>query len=190
MEGIMNTSRKFLLLTGFLFLLLAILSVSALAKKPAPPPDPIPATHEIVYEERVNFGDNLVLVDAGGTNKTVLLQGDRSVSYYQSKFSPDGSQIVCGFLGDDINGLCTINVDGTGFLPITARLGGAYRYPTYATVPIDGQLMILYVDDGVGGDRDLFMVPADGIGEPIKITESPDIWESRASMSADGTFSL
>lgn len=74
--------------------------------------------------------------------------------------------------------------------PLTARIGGDHSYPTYATVPIDGELklMVLYNERGVGNMQDLFMVPADGTMPPVNITETEDIWERMPSMSADGTF--
>jgi hypothetical protein len=198
MEEIVNTSRKFLLLIGFLFLVLALLSVSALAKKPIkPPPEPTPdPTHEVVYDERYNFGHvDLMLVDEGGTNKKVLLEGAKQVGFSQPKFSPDGSQIVFVCQYDDICGLCTIDVDGTGDpRPIAALNNPLFPHPTYVREPINGKRMVLYSDDGVGDRHDLFMVPADGSAlesgspYPVNITETEDISETKSVMSHDNTF--
>ena len=156
----MNTSRKFLLLIGFLFLVLAILSVSALAKKPVKPPKPDPdpdppppITHEIVYDEGYNFGHvDLMLIDDGGTNKTVLWEGAKQVGFSQPKWSPDGNQIVFACSDEEINGVCTINVDGSDSQQIAVlNRSSMFAYPTYAGHFLTDEglkLMVLYSNAG------------------------------------------
>lgn len=113
------------------------------------------------------------------TNKTEYFLVDPTYEGWP-KFSPDGAQVVFESLDEvslDYN-IWTANTDGSNLTQITTDGG---EYPCWSP---DGE-WILY-SNLQSGNYDLFIIQSDGSQEAVKVMETKDANEVRASWSPDG----
>ncbi|MHC4953329.1 MAG: TolB family protein [Planctomycetota bacterium] len=186
-------SNRLILRLGALLAVLALLSATSVAGKGGgkgkpgggggePPPNP-----EIVYLD----GGDLRVMNADGTNRTVVLEGSNSVSIDTPDWSPDGSRLVFEGNIDGQHGIYVINLDGTGLrevagLAAVAGTGG----PVWAPGPVSGGgTVIAYLDVAPGESRsDIFLVDPDAATPtPERLTTSAEWSEGAMSWSPSAT---
>jgi Tol biopolymer transport system component len=144
-----------------------------------PPPDPA-----IVY----NAGGDIGVMNADGSNRTLVLAGAGSSIELEPGFSPDGTRIV--FNGDVPPlgpGVYVIDVDGAGLELVTPLAREGLGGPVWSPVPTpDGVFKILFADeDPASGSFDLFVVNLDGSGLH-NLTDTPDREELHPSWAPTG----
>ena len=127
---------------------------------PLPPPDPA-----IAFAAEKNFSQfSLMVMNADGSNQTLVFAGPRSSGHPDANWSPDGTQLV---FASNIQGpgVYVINRDGTGLRKVVATNSVASG-PAWSPVRLgDGQYKIAFTDAPAGRqDSDLFVVNLDGLG--------------------------
>ncbi len=146
-------------------------------------PDWSPDGSQIVYE--VGDGRNngeLWVMNADGNNQRRLL--DRSISGRAPTWSPDGRRIA--FMRQDSSGYWQIYVlDLSSGSEIRLRHGGEHcRFPNWSP---DGRYIVYNTYDLLnprGQTYDVWRVPANGDGNPVRLTHDGD--GGRPSWSPDG----
>jgi len=142
-------------------------------KDPPPEPDPDPAI--ALYTPGSGGYGNLRVMNADGTNVTLLLQGGARTP----SWSPDGEQLV--FTGDVQGqgpGIYVINVDGTGLHKVVSMNKATAALAAWSPAPVPGvggdQYRIAYTDESPAGSSvyELFLVNLDGSGV-VQVTDSP-----------------
>lgn len=145
---------------------------------------PTSADPELVFVELGGNGASLVVADANGGNRRVVLSSgvDRNAL---PTWSPDGAQIA--FRGTaDGEGLYVVNVDGTGLTKIVDGRVGFDRAPWSPVPAADGEYKLAFHDTGAGGTFDVWVVNADGSGLQ-NVTNTDDLGERAPTWSPDAT---
>lgn len=121
--------------------------------------------------------DALVVVNADGSNRTVILEGG---SKGWPSWSPDGSQLA---FRSDIEGLgiYVVDVDGNGLRKVIAKNTRFGARVDWSPVPAaDGRYKIAFSDQVAGSapssHNDIFLVNLDGTGL-VNVTNTPDASE-------------
>lgn len=165
-------------------------STSSWAGKPKPPqPPPDPAVAFVLT--KFGAGGDLMVMNADGSNQTLVLAGGRNFAHHQPNWSPDGTQLV--FMSNiEGNGVYVINRDGTGRRKVVALNipAGDFLGSVWSPVPApDGQFKIAYADQGrnpadgtLWPDTDLFLVNLDGSGR-IQFTNTRTLSEDDPTWS-------
>lgn len=169
---------------------------AALAKKPPRPPKPpeTPPNPAIVYRDV----SDIWVMDADGSNKTVVLRYAGSRASLSPSWSPDGTQIA--FNGryapspKDIwpKGIYTVDLDGSNVTFLAAVENWADNTgAVWSPVPTpDEQEKLLFVSrpvvDADGrGFTELFLMNTDGTGL-VNLTNTPDRSETGPTWGPDG----
>jgi len=165
--------------------LCALTLVNAMwADKPSPPqPPPDPAISFVKLKP--NLARDLMVMNADGSNQTVILGSTTGQKHFQPNWSPDGTQLafLSNIQGD---GVYIINRNGTGLTKIVALNGPAGEFAGAVWSPVaapGGELKIAYPDqarrpDGtLEKDKDLFLVNLDGTA-PVQLTNTRGLWET------------
>ena len=205
-EETTTTMKRHRKVLGLLLVLLSgvMLSVgiASWAQKPQPPqPTPDPA---IAFVAEKNFSrEDLMVMNADGSNQTLVLEGGKSLGHHQPNWSPDGTQLafISKIQGD---GVYIINREGTGLRKVVALNAAASDFdgPAWSPVPApDGRFKIAYSDrarkpDGtLEEDTDLFLVDVDGSGR-VQLTNTRGLheldptWSPLATRLAAQVFDL
>ena len=126
-------------------------------------------------------GSELVLVDhSGNATALPLPQG----VYVYPRFSPDGTRLAYASVGDSKIWIYDIGLETS--TPLTPQ--GSYIQPVWS--PDSTRLAFVSGTFGAGGPtRNLFVMDADGSGEPERLTES-DRDQAACSWSPDGTLAF
>jgi len=139
-----------------------------------------PANPEIVYAD----GDTLYVMDADGGNRTQVFGASGFTP--QPEWSADGTQIVFNSTHAGA-GIYVVNVDGSGEHQVATLASQYVSGPSWSpTTAPDGHEWILFEDDGVGGDRDVFAVRPD-TGERINLTETAGKGEGDVAWAPDAS---
>jgi Tol biopolymer transport system component len=148
-------------------------------KPPPPPPPPTPSDPAIAYITGGIFGGNLMVMNADGSNQTMLLD-DRDFNNADPSWSPDGSQLVFVRYGGYERSVCVINKDGSNLRVLADSDVRAFEYPEWSPRPLgDGAYKILYRDsepadpNQPGNPADLYIMNLDGSGI-VNITNTPE----------------
>jgi Tol biopolymer transport system component len=166
-------------------LVLALAPGAVQAKKPPKDPEP-PAKPEIATVVVAKFGVRKVLVmNADGTNRTIVYDGEGAAIGYRPDWSPDGTKLVFWS-----------NVDGPGIyiydleaetLTKVCETMTSFDFvcsPVWSPVPVpdgvygDGETYYLaYTDQGSDQINDVFLVePVEG-ATPIQLTDTEEDFE-------------
>jgi Tol biopolymer transport system component len=149
-----------------------------------------------------NFSDDreIYRMNADGTNETQLTDTPSVSSDEQPSISPDGTKIAFAsnrhyrFFGDpenaDLLDIYVMNADGTGE-PTRLTFDAAATYPldTQSQNPAwspDGTRIAYESTRGFEGKGEIFVMNADGSGEPINVSNDPS-WDTDPAWSPDGT---
>ena len=123
-------------------------------------------------------GDDLYVMSADGSNRTLLAEGEGFTDF---RWSPDGSRIAfvaTVFEGDDIfDNLWVMQADGTGRLSLVSNATN----PTWSP---DGQ-RIAYVSSADFSDVHIRIVNLDGSGD-VRLTTDPALAGFEPAWSPDG----
>ncbi|MDZ7724628.1 MAG: hypothetical protein U5R06_17935 [candidate division KSB1 bacterium] len=138
--------------------------------------------HNIVYDadfSSTNSEDDFLGLTNLSTNKTEYILVDRTYEGWP-KFSPDGSKVVFESIDNisNVYNIWTVNTDGSNLTQITTEGG---EYPTWSP---DGE-WILY-SNMESDNYDLFIIKSDGSQKAVKVLDTKDANEVRASWSPDG----
>ena len=149
-----------------------------------------------------NFSDDreIYRMDADGTNETQLTATPSVNSDEQPSISPDGTKIAFAsnrhyrFFGDpenpDLLDIYVMNADGTGDpTRLTFDAAPAWPLDTYTQNPAwspDGSRIAYESTRGLEGKGEIFVIKADGSGEPINVSNDPS-WDTDPAWSPDGT---
>lgn len=123
-------------------------------KADPPPPDPA-----IVYTAVKSDRTELIVMNADGSNPTVLLS-ESGVANREPAWSPDGSKIV--FYSDvdpESPGIYVIDRDGTGRCKIVDTISTWLVSPAWSPAPLGGSDKIAY-SDFASGELHIFLVDA------------------------------
>lgn len=148
--------------------------MAAWAAKPQPtPPDPA-----IAYEAHGGGAIKLMVMNADGTNKAVVVRQGRN---RMPNWSPDGQKLV---FASDLNGpgIYIVNKDGTGLCKLVPINDAMFLFagPVWSPLPLAGLERIVYADfPDEGFSRDLFAVNAycQNPGAPVNLTNTPNTTE-------------
>ncbi len=140
-----------------------------------------PDGHKIVFDGifTTNIEGNFLGLTDLRTNETEFFLVDATYEGWP-KFSPDGARVAFESLDEvslDYN-IWTANTDGGNLAQITTDGG---EYPSWSP---DGE-WILY-SNLQSGNYDLFIIKSDGSQEAVKVMDTKDANEVRASWSSDG----
>ena len=140
-----------------------------------------PDGHSIVFCGQFTIdrdGHFLGLTDVT-SDKTEYILVDGSYEGWP-KFSPDGSKVVFESIDNisNIYNIWTVNTDGSNLTQITTEGG---EYPTWSP---DGE-WILY-SNMESDNYDMFIIKSDGSEKAVKVLDTKDANEVRASWSPDG----
>lgn len=140
----------------------------------APPPAPA-----------IAFADNgIKVMNADGTNVRTVVALRRGEYASFPSWSPDGLQLAfSGGLGGQL-GIWKVNVDGSALQLLAPQAFQSFTDWTRVPAP-DGRHKIAFLDAGVGGGDDVFVVNTDGTGLQ-NLTSSPE-WEQCATWTRDAT---
>jgi len=152
-----------------------------------PPPSPDPAI--TFCAEKSWASADLMVMNADGSNQTILLAGTRKpyVSNHDPSWSPDGTRLA--FYSDvQGNGIYIINKDGTGLCKVVAmNESGSYGAGNPQWSP-DGAYILYSDTEGPGLAEDLYLTEAVcGSAMRINLTNSPNEAEFYPAWSYDGT---
>jgi len=145
----------------------------------------------VFYSERDGDSD-IYLMDADGSNVQQLT--DEDGRDYEAKASAAGSLIVFGSqrAGGENGLLYVMNMDGSGVRPLTAANEGQKMNDEYPDWSPDGRRVVfqrvIRLADG-GAESDLWLVDVDS-GSETQLTDTPDVWDSTPSFTANGTSVL
>lgn len=107
---------------------------------------------------------------------------------HRPSWSPDGSQIVFSWVSgkqkEQSFDLFIINADGSGLTQLTNTLDCNERDPDWS--PTEEKIVFSRDYRDLYNDRDIWVIKADGTGEPQNLTSSPGMNEGYAAWSADG----
>jgi Tol biopolymer transport system component len=152
--------------------------------------------------DTTDFSDDreIYRMDADGTNEQQLTATPSVNSDEQPSISPDGTKIAFAsnrhyrFFGDpenaDLLDIYVMNADGTGE-PRRLTFDAAPTYPleTQSQNPAwspDGSRIAYESTRGLEGKGEIFVMNADGSGEPINVSNDPS-WDTDPAWSPDGT---
>ena len=188
----MKPKAKFLALLT-VFTLLAFVSLGLAqkgGKRPPPQPSPTPSDPAIAYISDGLWGGNLMVMNADGSNQTMLLD-DRDFENADPSWSPDGSQLVfhryptTGLRGGS---MCVINKDGSSLRVLLPSDPNHYQFefPRWSPWELqDGKYKILFSDAiPTNAPYDLFLVNLDG-SEVVNLTSTPGEHESEPAWSPE-----
>jgi Tol biopolymer transport system component len=138
-------------------------------------------------------------MDADGTNETQLTYTPSVSSDEQPSISPDGTKIAFAsnqhyrFFGDrenaDLLDIYVMNADGTNVRRLTFDAAPTYPLDTQSQNPAwspDGTRIAYESTRGFEGKGEIFVINADGSGQPINVSNHPD-WDTDPAWSPDGT---
>src|SRR5918995_446111 len=138
-------------------------------------------------------------MDANGTNETQLTDTTSVSSDEQPSISPDGTKIAFAsnqhyrFFGDpqnaDLLDIYVMNADGTNVRRLTFDAAATYPLDTQSQNPAwspDGTRIAYESTRGFEGKGEIFVMNADGSGEPINVSNDPS-WDTDPAWSPDGT---
>lgn len=133
----------------------------------------------------LSLGDKLMVMDADGTNATLVR---RRVSGFspQPSWSPDGTRLVFNATIDG-PGIYVVGIDGSGLSKIASTASQYIGRPVWSpAAAADGREKILFEDEGVGakGFRDLFVVNPDGTGRR-NVSNTPSSEETSPAWAPD-----
>ena len=145
-----------------------------------------------------NFSDDreIYRMKADGTNETQLTATSSRYTDEQPSISPDGTKIAFASnrhwdtTGVDQLDIYIMNADGTGE-PRRLTFDAAPTYPleTQSQNPAwspDGTRIAYESTRGFEGKGEIFVMNADGSGQPINVSNHPD-WDTDPAWSPDGT---
>jgi Tol biopolymer transport system component len=152
--------------------------------------------------DTTDFSDDreIYRMDADGDNEQQLTATPSVNSDEQPSISPDGTKIAFAsnrhyrFFGDpenaDLLDIYVMNADGTGE-PRRLTFDAAPTYPleTQSQNPAwspDGSRIAYESTRGLEGKGEIFVMNADGSGEPINVSNDPS-WDTDPAWSPDGT---
>jgi hypothetical protein len=156
-------------------------------KPPKEEPPPPPANPAITYAD----SGALMVMNADGTNKQVVLPAEAGVGNFHPSWSPDGTELV---FSSNIQGpgIYVINLDGSGLHKVidTISPGVDIITPAWSPEPLaDGEYYIAFNQfPGIPGRyMDLFAVRLDG-SNLVNLTASfhPDWGEAGPTWRPDG----
>src|SRR5918995_1870393 len=151
--------------------------------------------------ETTDFSDDreIYRMDANGTNETQLTDTTSVSSDEQPSISPDGTKIAFAsnqhyrFFGDpqnaDLLDIYVMNADGTNVRRLTFDAAATYPLDTQSQNPAwspDGTRIAYESTRGFEGKGEIFVMNADGSGEPINVSNDPS-WDTDPAWSPDGT---
>jgi Tol biopolymer transport system component len=173
-------------------LCVGVFSLEVAAGKPKPPPPP-PADPAIVYMAEYNYGHyDLMVMNADGTNQTLLLAGASQVGQNQPSWAPDGCRIVFASNMNQTVGLYAINKDGTGLSWITALNSGNSGFLSRSLSPVwslpnsyDGAEWLAFSDIVALDQYELFLILPDG-QNLAQLTDTPGRTEFCPTWAPDG----
>lgn len=180
-------------LVGVLTLLVG-LAGSAADGRQAPVQDDGPgATPVIAFSQggRLDGGHDLVVMNADGSQQTVLVTGGRNMT---PSWSPDGEWIAFARSGTPTPGIYMVRRDGTELCRVVPTSGfHAVGAPTWSPVrQRNGEYWIAYVDQGVREkQQDLFATIARcGTTERRQLTSTAEVSEGYPAWSRDGRIAM
>jgi Tol biopolymer transport system component len=145
-----------------------------------------------------NFSDDreIYRMDADGSDETQLTATSSRFTDEQPSISPDGTKIAFASnrhwdtTGVDQLDIYVMNADGTGE-PRRLTFDAAPTYPleTQSQNPAwspDGTRIAYESTRGFEGKGEVFVVNADGSGQPINVSNDPS-WDTDPAWSPDGT---
>jgi Tol biopolymer transport system component len=89
---------------------------------------------------------------------------------FNPAWSPDGTRIAFNTKADGFSAIWTMNPDGTGLTKVTNPPSYDDYNPTWAP---DGQEIAYQSDHNDGHGTQIYVVNADGSGEPTRLTDAP-----------------
>jgi hypothetical protein len=138
-------------------------------------------------------------MDADGTNEQQLTDTPSVSSDEQPSISPDGTKIAFAsnqhyrFFGDpqnaDLLDIYVMNADGTNVRRLTFDAKATYPLDTQSQNPAwspDGTRIAYESTRGFEGKGEIFVMNADGSGQPINVSNDPS-WDTDPAWSPDGT---
>lgn len=170
----------------------AVAGTDAVAKKGGgggnPPGGEPPADPAIAYLS----GTKLMVMNADGSNQTVLLDVGRQSVLSEPDWSPDGSRLV---FASDVQGpgIYTINADGTGLARIVSTSSSFvwWEAPAWSPAPVPGvgggRYRIAYLDHAdTDLENEIFLVDVDGSNR-VQVTNTPSQSEHSPTWSPSAT---
>ena len=145
----------------------------------------------VFYSERDGDSD-IYLMDTDGSNVQQLT--NEAGRDYEAKASADGRLLVFGSqrAGGENGLLYVMNVDGSGVRPLTAANEGQEINDEYPDWSPDGRRVVFQrvIRPAEGGaESDLWLVDIES-GRETQLTDTPDVWDSTPSFTANGTSVL
>jgi hypothetical protein len=152
------------------------------APKPTPTPRPSCTTCPIVYTQTGSQGRaDLMLMQADGSQKTLLLAGARNVAHNNPVWAPDGEWIAFQSNRDGQVGIWLVKRDGPGSNNINLKkaispcdASNFLHFASWRPVPVAGPFWFAYRDQcgEAGSNPDIFAVKIDPASAAPAISDS------------------
>ena len=138
-------------------------------------PGASPDGEHVVYVSEAGGTRSLVVAKADGSEPRTLCPGEFPA------WSPVDDRIL--FVADDAGTDQVWSVDAAGGEPVRLTSGAEAGFPSWSP---DGTEVLYSLS--VGSSADLFLVPSEGGGEPLRLTDTPGRSELQATISPDGAW--